>query len=56
MIRVINDIFFKVDDYIQKDTLISELNMRALPILNEQFVKLIEYLVSSSAKTITNIC
>jgi callose synthase len=50
MFRVIEDIFARVDEYIEKDTLIQELNMSALPILNEQFVKLIEFLVSFSDK------
>jgi hypothetical protein len=43
--RVINEIFFKVDDHIKEETLIRELNMSALPSLYEQFLKLIEYLV-----------
>lgn len=51
MFRVIEDIFARVDEYIEKDTLIQELNMSALPILNEQFVKLIDFLVSFSDKT-----
>ncbi|KAF5445815.1 hypothetical protein F2P56_031502 [Juglans regia] len=42
---VINEIFSKVDSYIQKDTAITELNMSALPSLYDQFVKLIEYLL-----------
>ncbi|GAV77615.1 Glucan_synthase domain-containing protein/DUF605 domain-containing protein/FKS1_dom1 domain-containing protein [Cephalotus follicularis] len=42
--RVISEIFFKVDEHIQKDNLITELNMSALPSLYEQFVKLIDYL------------
>ncbi|CAK7331752.1 unnamed protein product [Dovyalis caffra] len=46
--KVINDIFSKVDDYIEKDTLIQELNMSALPTLNKQFVKLIEYLITNN--------
>lgn len=50
MFRVIEDIFARVDEYIEKDTLIQELNMSALPILNEQFVKLIDFLVSFSDK------
>ncbi|KAI9402179.1 hypothetical protein POPTR_001G230000v4 [Populus trichocarpa] len=43
--QVIEDIFARVDEYIEKDTLIQELNMSALPILNEQFVKLIDFLI-----------
>ncbi|XP_015584610.1 callose synthase 1 isoform X4 [Ricinus communis] len=42
---VIDDIFFRVDEYIQNDTLIEELNMSALPTLYDQFVNLIEYLL-----------
>ncbi|KAG8646373.1 callose synthase 1 isoform X1 [Manihot esculenta] len=45
--KVIDDIFSRVDEYIQNDTLIRELNMSALPILYEQFVNLIEYLMSN---------
>ncbi|GLT37045.1 hypothetical protein SLA2020_113830 [Shorea laevis] len=44
---VINDIFSKVDEHIQRETLITELNMSALPSLYEQFVKLIEYLLAN---------
>ncbi|KAJ8748765.1 hypothetical protein K2173_011320 [Erythroxylum novogranatense] len=44
---VINDIFGKVDDYILQDNLLTELNMNALPTLNEQSVKLIEYLLKN---------
>ncbi|KDP20385.1 hypothetical protein JCGZ_05268 [Jatropha curcas] len=45
--QVIDDIFFRVDEYIQKDTLITELNMNALPTLYEHFVNLIEYLLAN---------
>ncbi|KAK9283040.1 hypothetical protein L1049_011268 [Liquidambar formosana] len=44
---VINDIFSKVDDHIQKDNLISELNMSALPSLYNHFVELIKYLLEN---------
>nr|POF00299.1 callose synthase 2 [Quercus suber] len=44
---IINEIFFKVDDHIQKDDLIKELNMSALPSLHKQFIKLIEYLLAN---------
>ncbi|XP_055960486.1 callose synthase 1-like isoform X2 [Mercurialis annua] len=44
---VMDDIFFRIDEYIQKDTLIGELNMSALPILYDQFVNLIEYLLEN---------
>ncbi|XP_065872528.1 callose synthase 2 [Euphorbia lathyris] len=44
---VIDDIFFRVDEYIQNDTLISDLNMSGLPILYEHFVNLIEYLLKN---------
>uniref|UniRef100_A0A2P2MMM7 1,3-beta-glucan synthase n=5 Tax=Rhizophora mucronata TaxID=61149 RepID=A0A2P2MMM7_RHIMU len=45
--RVIYDIFSKVDRYIEGDTLITELNMSALPTLNKQFVELIGYLLEN---------
>lgn len=44
--RVINDIFTKVDEHINNDSLMTELNMGALPDLYELFVNLIAYLVS----------
>uniref|UniRef100_A0AAU6MV01 1,3-beta-glucan synthase n=1 Tax=Paeonia lactiflora TaxID=35924 RepID=A0AAU6MV01_PAELC len=44
---VINDIFSKVDEHIQKDDLITELNLSALPSLYDQSVKLIEYLLKN---------
>lgn len=50
MFRVIKEIFSRVDEYIEKDTLIQELNMSALPVLSEQFEKLIDFLVSFSDK------
>jgi hypothetical protein len=43
--RVINDIFSKVDNHILEDTVIRELNMKALPNLYEQFLMLIKHLV-----------
>ncbi|XP_015901659.1 callose synthase 1 [Ziziphus jujuba] len=45
--KVIEDIFNKVDDHIQKDDLLLEFNMSALPNLYQQFVTLIEYLLSN---------
>jgi len=47
--RVINDIFSKIDEHIEKETLITELNLSALPDLYGQFVRLIEYLVLTVA-------
>lgn len=47
--RVINDIFSKIDEHIEKETLITELNLSSLPDLYGQFVQLIEYLVRSVA-------
>lgn len=41
---VINEIFSKVDEYIQQDNLIKDLTMSALPSLYDQLVQLIEYL------------
>lgn len=43
---VVNEIFSKIDHHIQEDDLLQELNMSALPLLCENFVELIEYLVS----------
>lgn len=43
--RVIQKIFEEVDKHIKEETLIKDLNMSALPILYEQFVKLIKLLV-----------
>ncbi|KAM7266626.1 hypothetical protein ACFE04_004523 [Oxalis oulophora] len=42
--KIINEIFNKIEEHIEKDDLISELNMSALPSLYGQFVRLIEYL------------
>lgn len=44
--RVINQIFAEVDDHIDKDTLITDLKMSALPSLYHQFVRLIKLLVN----------
>ncbi|KAM3731408.1 hypothetical protein ACB098_12G161500 [Castanea mollissima] len=44
---IINEIFLKVDDHIQKDDLINELNMSALPSLYEQLIALVEYLLAN---------
>ncbi|PSS26439.1 Callose synthase [Actinidia chinensis var. chinensis] len=41
---VLDEIFSKVDDHIQKEVIIKELNMSTLPALYENFVQLIEYL------------
>lgn len=46
--RVINDIFSKIDEHIEKETLITELNLSSLPDLYGQFVQLIEYLVRNA--------
>lgn len=43
---VIDEIFSRVDHHIEQEDLIKELNMSALPSLYENFVELIEYLVS----------
>lgn len=43
--RVINSIFSKIDDHIEKGAVLKNLHMAALPTLYGQFVKLIEYLV-----------
>lgn len=43
--RVIEEIFNKIDEHIEKDDLLMEYNMSALPNLYKQFVTLIEYLV-----------
>ncbi|KAJ6813042.1 callose synthase 3-like [Iris pallida] len=45
--EVINAIFDEVDKHINEDTLIKELKMSALPVLNGQFVKLIEHLMDN---------
>nr|POF25394.1 callose synthase 1 [Quercus suber] len=45
--RIINEIFSKVDYHIEKEDLIEELNMSALPSLYEQFIRLIEYLLEN---------
>jgi callose synthase len=45
--QVINDIFSKIDEHIEKETLITELNLSALPDLYGQFVRLIEYLLEN---------
>lgn len=44
-IRVINDLFAKVDDHIEKGSLITDLNMSALPTLYDKFIDLIKILV-----------
>uniref|UniRef100_A0A2N9I3G5 Callose synthase helical domain-containing protein n=1 Tax=Fagus sylvatica TaxID=28930 RepID=A0A2N9I3G5_FAGSY len=44
---IIDEIFLKVDNHIEKEDLIKELNMSALPGLYEQFIKLIEYLLEN---------
>ncbi|KAJ6755472.1 CALLOSE SYNTHASE 2 [Salix purpurea] len=46
--QVIKEIFSRVDEYIEKDTLIQELNMSALPVLSEQFEKLIDFLITNN--------
>lgn len=51
---VIDEIFSRVDHHIQEEDLIKELNMSALPSLYENFVQLIEYLVS--IEDIQNFC
>uniref|UniRef100_A0A2N9EE93 Callose synthase helical domain-containing protein n=1 Tax=Fagus sylvatica TaxID=28930 RepID=A0A2N9EE93_FAGSY len=43
--KIINEIFLKVDNHIEKEDLTKELNMSSLPGLYEQFIMLIEYLV-----------
>ncbi|XP_048613757.1 callose synthase 1-like isoform X2 [Brassica napus] len=45
--QVINDIFSKIDEHIEKETLITELNLSSLPDLYGQFVQLIEYLIQN---------
>lgn len=44
--RVIDEIFHGVEQHIEKDSLITQLNMSALPSLYKHLVNLIEYLVS----------
>ncbi|VVA90093.1 unnamed protein product [Arabis nemorensis] len=46
--QVINEIFSKIDEHIEKETLITELNLSALPDLYGQFVRLIEYLLQNN--------
>ncbi|KAJ0968856.1 hypothetical protein J5N97_021733 [Dioscorea zingiberensis] len=48
--EVINRIFAIVDAHIEDDTLIKDVQMGALPILYDQFVKLIEYLMANKAE------
>ncbi|GMY23975.1 callose synthase 1-like isoform X2, partial [Fagus crenata] len=43
--KIINEIFLKVDNHIEKEDLTKELNMSSLPGLYEQFIRLIEYLL-----------
>ncbi|CAH2038837.1 unnamed protein product [Thlaspi arvense] len=45
--QVINEIFSKIDVHIENETLITELNLSALPDLYGQFVRLIEYLLEN---------
>ncbi|XP_020093591.1 callose synthase 3-like isoform X1 [Ananas comosus] len=45
--KVINIIFDEVDSCIEDGKLISDVNMRALPALYDQFVKLIQYLLDN---------
>ncbi|XP_010475255.1 PREDICTED: callose synthase 1-like isoform X2 [Camelina sativa] len=45
--QVINDIFSKIDVHIENETLLTELNLSALPDLYGQFVRLIEYLLEN---------
>ncbi|KAL6591573.1 hypothetical protein ACP70R_050076 [Stipagrostis hirtigluma subsp. patula] len=45
---VIQKIFKVVDDHIAEDTLIKELNMSSLPILNKKFVELLELLLKNN--------
>ncbi|KAF3976520.1 hypothetical protein CMV_000294 [Castanea mollissima] len=45
--EIINEIFSKVDYHIEKQDLIEELNMSALPSLCEQFIMLIKYLLEN---------
>ncbi|XP_050252355.1 callose synthase 1-like isoform X2 [Quercus robur] len=52
---IINEIFFNVDDHIQKDDLIEELNMSALPSLYEQFIKLVEYLLANEKEDMNRV-
>ncbi|XP_050944379.1 callose synthase 1 isoform X4 [Cucumis melo] len=44
---VIKEIFTIIDDHIKAENLIVELDMRALPSLYEQFVRLIEYMLTN---------
>jgi callose synthase len=45
--QVINEIFSRIDEHIEKETLIKDLNLSALPDLYGQFVRLIEYLMEN---------
>ena len=49
--RVLNEIFSKADEHVEKGDLTVEFQMGALPSLYEQFVQLIEYLVLKIAHT-----
>ncbi|KVI00628.1 1,3-beta-glucan synthase subunit FKS1-like, domain-1 [Cynara cardunculus var. scolymus] len=44
---VLNEIFATVDDHIEKGNLLSELDMRHLPSLTEQFLQLIKFLIKN---------
>ncbi|RWR90536.1 Glycosyl transferase [Cinnamomum micranthum f. kanehirae] len=46
--RVIKNIFDEVKKYIEADSLITQLNMSALPSLYDHFIKLIEYLLQNN--------
>ncbi|CAL0326298.1 unnamed protein product [Lupinus luteus] len=48
---VINNVFQKIDEYIDNANLLSELDLSALPSLYEQFVKLIEYLLENKTES-----
>ncbi|CAK9310309.1 unnamed protein product [Citrullus colocynthis] len=45
--RVVQEIFTIIDDHIKEENLITELDMRALPSLYDQFVRLIEYMLTN---------
>lgn len=51
MSRVINEIFSKADEHIEKVDLLEEFQMGALPNLCDQFVQLIDYLVFKISNT-----
>ena len=46
MYRLITTVFTIIDTHIEKDTLLTELNLSVLPDLHGHFVKLTEYVVS----------